>query len=81
MFYYWLRKDNEAHRPSEKGFVPVEVGSPVLPPVNEPRGNIQIHYSNCVLVSLDKLVDISWIRALIKPWQNHVRKVQIALEM
>ena len=66
IFYYWRRKYKEAHGPSEQGFLPVEMGPPVLPLVDEPRGDVQIRYPNGVLVTLDKSVSISRIKALIK---------------
>ena len=66
VFYYWLRKYKEAHRPSEKGFLPVEISSPVSSQANDSRGDIQIHYPNGVLVTLDRSVSISRIKALIK---------------
>ena len=66
VFYYWLRKYKEAHRPSEKGFLPVEISSPVSSQANDSRGDIQIHYPNGVLVTLDRSVSISKIKALIK---------------
>ena len=62
-FYYWLRKYKNLHQTSENGFVPVEI---------EPLGNnskreeIQIHYPNGVLITLDKAVSFSRIKALIK---------------
>ncbi|TFG89501.1 MAG: hypothetical protein E4H16_03555 [Candidatus Atribacteria bacterium] len=65
-FYYWLRKYKQASQPSENGFIPVEIGSPVISPVNDTRGDIRIHYPNGVLVTLDRAVSISRIRALIK---------------
>jgi len=66
IFYYWRRKYKEAHGLSEKGFLPVEIGPPVLPPVNELRGGVQIHYPNGVQITLDNSVSIARIRALIK---------------
>lgn len=66
IFYYWRRKYREAHDPTEKGFLPIEVGPPVLPPVNELRGSVQIQYPNGVQVTLDKSVSISRIKALIQ---------------
>ena len=66
IFYYWRRKYKEAHGPAEKGFLPVEIGPPVLPPANDTRGDIQIHYPNGVHITLDKSVSISRIKALIK---------------
>ena len=66
IFYYWRRKYKEAHGPAEKGFLPVEIGPPVLPPANDSRGDIQIHYPNGVQITLDKSVSISRIKALIK---------------
>ncbi len=66
IFYYWRRKYIEAQGPAEKGFLPVEIGPPVLPPANDTRGDIQIHYPNGVQITLDKSVSISRIKALIK---------------
>ena len=66
IFYYWRRKYKEAHGPSGQGFLPVEIGPPVLPPSNDTRGDIQIHYPNGVQITLDKSVSISRIKALIK---------------
>ncbi|MBE9522877.1 MAG: hypothetical protein IME95_06775 [Proteobacteria bacterium] len=65
IFYYWRRKYREAHGPAEKGFLPIEIGLPVLPPANEHRGSVQIQYPNGVQITLDKSVSISRIRALI----------------
>jgi hypothetical protein len=65
IFYYWRRKYKEAHGPSGQGFLPVEIGPPVLPPSNDTRGDIQIHYPNGVQITLDKSVSISRIKALI----------------
>ena len=61
-FYYWLRKYKQAHSSSNNGFLPVEIG----PSVRDTRGEIQIHYPNGVLITLDKAVSVSRIRALIK---------------
>lgn len=61
-FYYWLRKYKLAHHTSNNGFLPVEISSPV----NDTRVDIQIYYPNGVLVTLDKSVSISRIKALIK---------------
>lgn len=61
-FHYWLRKYKQSNTTSKDGFLPVEIG----PPVNDPRGDIQIHYPNGVLITLDKAVSISRIKALIK---------------
>jgi hypothetical protein len=61
-FYYWLRKYKQINTSSENGFIPVEL----KPPVNGTKEDIQIHYPNGVLVTLDKSVSISRIRALIK---------------
>ena len=61
-FYYWLRKYKQTNQSSENGFLPVEIG----PPVNDTRSDIQIHYPNGVLVTLDKAVSLSRIKALIK---------------
>jgi hypothetical protein len=61
-FYYWLRKYKQANQYSENRFMPVEI----VPPGNDARGEIQIHYPNGVLITLDKSVSISRIRALIK---------------
>jgi len=66
IFYYWRRKYIEAHRPVEKSFLPLEVSLPILPPVKEPNGSIQIQYPNGVQITLDKSVSISRIKALIK---------------
>jgi transposase-like protein len=66
IFYYWRRKYREAHSPTEKGFLPVEIGPSVLPPVNELRDSVQIQYPNGVQVTLDNSVSISRIKALIK---------------
>jgi len=66
IFYYWRRKYKAAHDSSEKGFLPVEIGPSVLPPSNDTRGDIQIHYPNGVQITLDKSVSISRIKALIK---------------
>jgi transposase-like protein len=65
-FYYWRRKYMDAHHPSCKGFVPVEVNVPAHPSVNDVRGDIQIRYPNGVQVTLDRSVSISRIKALIK---------------
>jgi hypothetical protein len=65
-FYYWLRKYKQFNQPSEKGFIPLEVGSPIIQPVNDTRGDICIRYPNGVLVTLDRTVSISRIKALIK---------------
>jgi hypothetical protein len=61
-FYYWLRKYKQTNTSSNDGFLPVEI----VPPVNDTRGDIQIHYPNGVLITLDKAVSISRIKALIK---------------
>lgn len=61
-FYYWLRKYKQTNKSSENGFIPVEIGSPG----NDTREEIQIHYPNGVMVTLDRAVSISRIRALIK---------------
>ena len=61
-FYYWLRKYKQVNTTAENEFLPVEI----KPPVNGNREDIKIHYPNGVLVSLDKSVSISRIRALIK---------------
>ncbi len=66
IFYYWRRKYKEVHSPTEQGFLPVEIGPPVLSPLNELRGSVQIQYPNGVQVTLDKSVSISRIKALIK---------------
>jgi hypothetical protein len=66
IFYFWRRKYKEVHTPTEQGFLPVEIGPPVLPLVDEPRGIVQIQYPNGVLVTLNKSVSISRIKALIK---------------
>lgn len=66
IFYYWRRKYKAAHGPGEKGFLPVEIGAPVLLPANDTRGDIQIHYPNGVQITLDQSVSISRIKALIK---------------
>jgi hypothetical protein len=66
IFYYWRRKYIEVHRPVEKSFLPLEVSLPLLPPVKEPIGSIQIQYPNGVQITLDKSVSISRIKALIK---------------
>jgi len=66
IFYYWRRKYKAAHDSGEKGFLPVEIGPPVLPPSNDTRGDIQIHYPNGVQITLDQSVSISRIKALIK---------------
>ena len=66
IFYYWRRKYKAAHDSSEKGFLPVEIGPPVLPSAHDTRGDIQIHYPNGVQITLDKSVSISRIKALIK---------------
>jgi transposase-like protein len=66
IFYYWRRKYIEAHRPVGKGFLPVEIGASILPPVNELRDSVQIQYPNGVQITLDKSVSISRIKALIK---------------
>ncbi len=66
IFYYWLRKYKKAQGPVEQGFIPVEIGSPVVPPVRDADGDIQIHFPNGVLITLDKSVSISRIKALIK---------------
>ena len=66
IFYYWRRKYKEVHQPSEKGFLPVEIISPVSSQANDSRGDIHIHYPNGVLVTLDRSVSISRIKALIK---------------
>ncbi len=66
IFYYWLRKYKAAYDSGEKGFLPVEIGPPVLPLVDESRGDIQIRYPNGVQITLDKSVSISRIKALIK---------------
>jgi len=66
IFYYWRRKYKAAHDSGEKGFLPVEIGPPVLPPANDIRSDIQIHYPNGVQITLDKSVSISRIKALIK---------------
>jgi len=61
-FYYWLRKYKQANQSSENQFMPVEIRSPG----NGAWGEIQIHYPNGVLVTLDKAVSLSRIKALIK---------------
>lgn len=66
IFYYWRRKYIKAHHPAEKGFLPLEVSPPVLPPANEPIGSVHIQYPNGVQITLDKSVSISRIKALIK---------------
>jgi hypothetical protein len=66
IFYYWRKKYKEARGPSEQGFLPVEIDPPVLPLVDEPRGDVQIRYPNGVQITLDKSVSISRIKALIK---------------
>ena len=65
IFYYWRRKYKEVHGSIKKGFLPVEIDPPVIPPVNELRDSIHIQYPNGVQVTLDKSVSISRIRALI----------------
>lgn len=65
-FYYWRRKYMDHHHPSGKSFIPVEVNAPAHPPINDARGDIQIHYPNGVQVTLDRSVSISRIKALIK---------------
>lgn len=65
IFYYWRRKYKEQHGPVEKGFIPVEVRSPVLSPENEPGDGVHILYPNGVSVTLDKSVSISRLKALI----------------
>jgi len=62
-FYYWLRKYKQAHERSENGFVPVEIG---LLGNNSEKEEIQIHYPNGVLITLNKAVSLSRIKALIK---------------
>jgi transposase-like protein len=66
IFYYWRRKYKEAHGSTEKGFLSVEIGPPVLPPVSEPSDHVQIEYPNGVRITLDKSVSISRLKALIK---------------
>lgn len=66
IFYYWRRKYIEANYPVEKGFLPLEVSPPVLPPANESGGSVHIQYPNGVQITLDKSVSISRIKALIK---------------
>ena len=66
IFYYWRRKYKEAHSPKDQGFIPVGIGPPVFPPVNELRGSVQIQYPTGVLVTLDNSVSIARIKALIK---------------
>jgi len=61
-FYYWLRKYKQRHQSSENGFVPVEIE----PMGNNSKEEIQIHYPNGVLITLDKTVSLSRIKALIK---------------
>ncbi len=65
-FYYWLRKYKQINQSSNNGFLPVEIGPQVLPPVNDTKEGIHIRYPNGVLVTLDKSVSISRIKALIK---------------
>ncbi len=65
IFYYWLKKYKEDHSPVENGFLPVEVGSPVLSPANESNDGVHILYPNGVSVTLDKSVSISRLKALI----------------
>jgi transposase-like protein len=62
-FYYWLRKYKQVYKSSENGFVPVEIGPMEN---NFKREEIQIHYPNGVLITVDKAVSISRIKALIK---------------
>jgi len=61
-FYYWLRKYKQNHQTSENGFVPVEIE----PMGNNSKEDIHIHYPNGVLITLDKTVSLSRIKALIK---------------
>ena len=60
--HYWLRKYKQSNSVLETGFLPVEI----KPPVNESNADIQIHYPNGVMVTIDKSVSLSRIRALIK---------------
>jgi hypothetical protein len=64
-FYYWLRRYKEAISSPDQSFIPVEVNSS-MPPVEDIPGDIQIQYPNGVIVTLDKSVNISRLRALIK---------------
>ena len=64
-FYYWLRRYKKAQVVSEQGFIPVEVNN-AAPPAIDLSGDIHIQYPNGVVVTLDKSVNISRLRALIK---------------
>lgn len=64
-FYYWLRRYKDAQRAAEHGFIPVEVNTSE-PATSGVSGDIHIQYPSGVVVSLDKSVSISRLRALIK---------------
>jgi len=61
IFYYWLRKYKQASPPSENGFLPIDV----TPAKLSADGELQIHYPNGVMITLDKAVSTSRIKALI----------------
>jgi hypothetical protein len=64
-FYYWLRRYKEVQHSPDHGFIPVEVNSSV-PAAADVSGDIHIQYPNGVVVTLNKSVSISRLRALIK---------------
>lgn len=64
-FYYWLRRYNKVNSAPKQGFIPVEVNSS-MPVASDVSSDIQIQYPNGVVVTLDKTVSISRLRALIK---------------
>ncbi len=61
IFHYWLRKYKQTSPPSENGFLPIDV----TPAKLSPDGELQIHYPNGVMITLDKAVSTSRIKALI----------------
>ena len=61
-FHYYFRKYKRSLSPPASSFLQVEVD----PPKNGPGDDIQIHYPNGVMISLDKQIPVSRLKSLIK---------------
>jgi hypothetical protein len=64
VFYYWLKKHKQVRSSFDNGFVPVEISS--VEDKRKEMGDLQIHYPNGVLLTLNEAASISRIKALIK---------------
>ena len=60
VFYYWQKKVKQTRKPSDKGFLPVEVNhKPTI------QSSVEISFPNGVVVRLEGGSDIDMIRSLI----------------